>query len=134
MMKYVRLLAIAILIYGAYFYFMPLVNIIISLRHNFTFVKDVIFWTDLIQLIIFFICGLGLLRCLRFARLIWLIYSIGMLFMNIPTFQILAQGDFLKFSDLPFMYWLKIYSLFVLLFFSIIFLNLPVIKVLFKKA
>jgi hypothetical protein len=112
---------------------MPTINIMISFKQNFEFFRNIIFWSKLIQFFIFLFCGLGLLKLNRFARLIWLIYSGAVLFLNIPTIQLLIKRDFINFKDVPFLYWLKIYGLFGLLFSSIIFLNLRVTKELFRK-
>ena len=132
MRKYIKLLVILMLAYAAYFHLIPAINIAISFKQHFAFFKNIIFWNELIQLFIFLFCGFGLLRLNRSARLIWLIFSGVVFFFNIFTIQMLIQGNFIMFKDLPFLNWVKIYGLFGLLFFSIIFLNLRGVKALFR--
>jgi len=133
MSKYIKLLSILILSFALFFYLIPTINIMISFKQNFEFFRNIIFWSKLIQFFIFLFCGLGLLKLNKFARLIWLIYSGAVLFLNIPTIQMLIKGNFINFKDVPFLYWVKIYGLFGLLLFSIIFLNLRGTRILFSK-
>lgn len=133
MSKYVRVLAIVLLSYAIYFYLISAINIAISFKQDFEFFRSIFFWSNLIQFFIFLFCGYGLLKLNKSARLIWLIYSGVVLFVNIPTIQTLIKGNFINSKDVPFSYWIKIYGLFGLLIFSIIFLNLPGTKELFKK-
>lgn len=133
MNKYIRLLAIVILGYAIYFYLISSINIAISFNQNFEFFRNIFFWSNLIQFLIFVFCGLGLLKLNRLARLIWLIYSGAVLFINVSTIQTLIKGNFINAKDVPFFNWMKIYGLFTLLIFSIIFLNLSGVRVLFKK-
>jgi len=133
MSKYIRLLAIVISGYALYFYLIHAVNIAISFKQNLEFFRNIFFWSNLVQFLIFLFCGYGLLKLNNFARLIWLIYSGVVLFLNIPTFQMLIKRNITNLEDVPFSYWVKIYGLFGLLLFSLIFLNLRETKILFKK-
>jgi hypothetical protein len=133
MSKYIRLLAVVILGYGGYFFLIPLINEIISFERHFVFLTKIVFWTDFFQFLIFLFCGIGLLKLSRIMRLIWLSYSVVVLFLNLPTFQMLLQGKFIKFEDAPFMYWVKFYGFIVLVVFSVIFLNLSRAKLIFRS-
>ncbi|MGB4521083.1 MAG: hypothetical protein WBI28_04045 [Candidatus Omnitrophota bacterium] len=134
MNRYIRLLAIVILGYAVYFYLIPTINIAIASEQNLEFFSNIFFWSNLIQFFVFLFCGIGLLKLNRFVRLIWLIYSGAVLFINIPTLPVLIKRNFININDVPFSYWIKIYGLFGLLIFSIIFLNFPTVKVFFKKS
>jgi len=131
MRKNIKILGCILLIYGIYFNLIPFVNGIKSLGIN--IIKEAIFWNNTFQLIINLFCGVGLLRLNKIARLTWLVYCGYILLINVPEIQMLIQGKFLKFDDVPLYYWIKNYTLFILIIYSLIFLNLPKIKALFIR-
>lgn len=133
MIKYIRALGFSILLYGVYFYLPPFLNQIKSLLTGFNFLKEFTFWNNIFLLFLYLFCGIGLMKLNRLARLCWLIYSSYMVIVNLSAIQMLIRGNFLQFKDLPLLHWIKLYSLFLIILFSIIFLNFSSIKLIFKE-
>lgn len=129
----IRVLGLIIVIYAICFCLIPFINGIKSICINIAILKEAIFWDNAFQLFFHLICGIGILKLNKIARLAWLIYATYILLINVPEIQIIIQGKFFKFSDAPLWYWIKNYTLFLLIIYSLVFLNLPKVKEYFKK-
>jgi hypothetical protein len=132
-------LGLIILIYGIYFYCIPLFNMTkdsITDINIFKTYYTTILW-NLFGFILTLLCGIGLIKLNDLVRLIWLAYSfyivlIGVLFYPLSTINGIRLGLY-KFSDIPIDYWIKSYGLLLLAIYSVIFLNLPKVKEYFKR-
>lgn len=134
----IRILGIIIIAFGIFFYIIPFINqvksALISLRYF-----DIGLFFDLFSSIIYIICGIGIFKLIKEARKIWLIYSACIIFINLPfavasiqeLIQELIKGPYII-ASFPLYYWIKTYGSLLLLIYSIVFLNLPKVNLLFK--
>ena len=133
MKKNIILLGLVILIYGFYFYLLPLPNVIKSAISN-TKLYNVAYW-NVIGLVLHTFCGIGIVRLNKIARTIWLIYSTCFILIGTPfviaSIQNISEG-FHKLVPMPPYYLVQGYGLFFIFVYSVIFLNLPKAKILFK--
>jgi magnesium-transporting ATPase (P-type) len=130
----IRILGVTIITFGTFIYIIPFINqlenVFISSRYF-----DVRLLFGLFNSILYIICGIGIFRLKEKARKIWLIYSVCIIFVNLPftvaSIQQLIKGSY-KTLYIPSFYWIKTYGSLLLLIYSIIFLVLPKVKLPFK--
>lgn len=134
MKKNIIFLGLIILIYGFYFYLLPLPNIIKSAISD-TKLYNVVYW-NAIELVLHTFCGIGIIRLNKVARTIWLTYSICFILISTPfviaSIQNIFKG-FHKLVSIPPYYLIQGYGIFFIFVCSLIFLNLPKAKILFYR-
>lgn len=130
-----RFLGIIITVFGSFFYLVPFFNHLKSAFVNLNY-----FDTELIirlfNTLIYLICGIGIFKFKKIARIIWIAYAACTIIISLPftiaMIQQLTKGSF-KITDFPVFYWVKNYGSLLLLMFSLVFLNLSKVKKLFIR-
>ena len=134
MEKIVKILGIIILIYTFVFYPIPLYNSFVDLFRGFNVFRVPTFWNNVILFPLLLFLGYGLYKVRNIARVIMIWCSAFALLINVPGIQALVQGSVpYKFSDLPLGYWIERGGLLIIALASLIILNLPPVKILFKN-
>lgn len=132
MKKHIRVLSVIILLYSFLFYLVPIINQTIDSFKGYNILKQH-FLGDISFLLLFLFSAIGLFNLNKIARYAWLLFSVYLLFINLPEIQLLFQGKFFKFNPFSFLNNLEFFGLLGIAIFSLIILNLKSAKILFNK-
>jgi len=125
------MLSVIIFLYSFLFYLVPIINQIKDFFKGFNMLKQH-FWGDIFFFLLFLFAAIGLFNFNKIARFVWLLFSVYLLFINLPEIQLLFQGKFFKFHPSSFLDCIEFFGLLGITIFSLIILNLQSTKMLFN--
>jgi len=132
MSKYIRALSSLILLYSILFYLVPIINQMRDFLNGYNMLKQP-FLGDIFFLLLFLFSSIGLFNFNKIARFVWLLFSVYLMFINLPEIQLLFQGKFFKFYPFSLLVIIEFFGLLGIAIFSLIILNLKSVKILFSE-